>query len=41
VEERVGDDRENHDEKKPSDYSPNALTEAVGLRSSYRWYLKT
>jgi hypothetical protein len=37
VEERIGDDRENHDEKKPSDDSPNALTEAAGLRSC-GWY---
>ena len=37
VEERVGSDRENHDEKKASDESPNALTEAAGLRGC-GWY---
>ena len=37
VEERIGDDRENHNEKKPSDDSPNALTEAARLPSC-RWY---
>jgi len=33
VEERVGHERENHDKKKASEESPNALTEAAGLRS--------
>ena len=33
VEEHVGDERENHDKKKASHDSPNALTEAAGLRS--------
>ena len=39
VEERVGDERENHDKKKASDDSPNALTEAAGLGS--RGWLET
>jgi len=37
VEERIGDNRENHDKKKASDESPNALTEAAGFRSC-GWY---
>jgi hypothetical protein len=32
VKERVGDNGENHDNKKPSEESPDALTEATGLR---------
>ena len=33
VEERIGDERENHDKKKASEESPNAMTEAAGLGS--------
>ena len=33
VEERIGGNRENHDKKKASEESPNALTEAAGLGS--------
>ena len=32
VEERVGDERQNHDKKKASEESPCTLTEAAGLR---------